>query len=882
MKKLLCILASVALLLAGGAALAEAAAYEGYAPLDPDPAQAITFDGATVTWNGHTFTLDENTFFLDYRLDAAQIEGNPYAFNNVTEALAALKSGTAEKPMMLLTAPGVYWVDDPDADIIRDASNGPAYWGTPMGAHLIVDHLYFYGLNSNPRNVVFAVNRGQQMGAQGNFTMFAIEGVGLKSENFTFGNYCNVDLEFPLEPSLSRARRGDAITQAQLFYYFTGDGVAINTHFISRLNLSQFATYFYRCHLESGGHAGGGYYVDCTFKFTNVNFGGANMFNCDVTFDPYDHVWPGREELEFNLLDGKGNGLVLVDTRFHRGENLLNNDIAMNITWDNAPQSFTTRAYQMNVTLDGEPYTLQEHLTPGASVIVEEGSMLEKAFRVQTADGVVYNLPNLVGLDPFGVTDAIKAAAVADGLAEDAYLNLPTKVDAALDVSLIRSGSNVATLTYGLANHAEAGGAWEIVTADPEMAGYVSIVDNGDGTATINGTNDTEYDVSLIIEVRHSSGLEAAVELDVEPSYVAAPAFTSGPALSAAVDGVVTLEYAVEMGHEERVEQSVINWYRVSDAAGSEPFAVSVSRLDVPEKTYQLSPGDVGYYLMATIQPKHSRSDLGEMTTVISAAPIAAEDVVFTGLSTDFMNLPTDDQHALIPGTWSLDGYAPAECVKKPFEASESENWTVVEGKSGALGHTGLVHGKQGARIFYTPVGETFGNMSVRASFAPYKEAGQGFGSANNQFLDVFIKFDRETMTGYAFRIERLNTADIETYVGVSGSGAGMACAVSLVKWENGVSTHISDRVMTSAFLAVSTVELTAENGVLTGTISSTVDGARGGDAHGYAREVTLTAAYEENGLGGTGAINTGTSSPYAGTNCNYTMFLSWETVWGE
>ena len=388
--------------------------------------------------------------------------------------------------------------------------------------------------------------------------------------------------------------------------------------------------------------------------------------------------------------------------------------------------------------------------------------------------------------------------------------------------------------------------------------------------------------MTLIIEVRHSSGLEAAVELAVEPSYVAAPAFTSGPALSAAVDGVVTLEYAIEMGHEERVEQSVINWYRVKDAQGSEPFAVSVSRLDVPEKTYQLSPGDVGYYLMATIQPKHSRSDLGEVTTVISAGPVKAEDVVFAGLSTDFMNLPTDDQHALIPGTWSLDGYAPAECVKKPFEAAESGNWTVVEGKSGALGHTGLVHAAQGARIFYTPVGETFGNMYVKASFAPYKEAGQGFGSANNQFLDVFIKFDRETMTGYAFRIERLNTADIETYVGVSGSGAGMACAVSLVKWENGVSTHISDRVMTSAFLAVSTVELKAENGVLTGTISSTVDGARGGDAHGYAREVTLTAAYEENGLGGTGAINTGTSNPFMGTNCNYTMFLSWETIWGE
>lgn len=882
MKRIIAILASLAVLLLAGAALAEDAAYTGYVPLDPDPTEAIAFDGRTVTWNGQTFTLDENTFFLDYRLDAAQIEGNPYAFNSVTAAFEALKSGTADKPMLLLTAPGVYWVDDPDADIIRDASNGPAYWGTPMGAHLVVDHLYFYGLSQTPRNVVYAVNRGQQMGAQGNFTMFAIEGVGLKSENVTFGNYCNVDLEFPLEPSLSRARRGDAITQAQLFYYFTGDGVAINTHFISRLNLSQFATYFYKCHLESGGHAGGGYYVDCTFKFTNVNFGGANMFNCDVTFDPYDHVWTGRKALEFNILDGSGNGLIMSDVRFHRGENLLNNDITMDITWDNAPQTFTTRAYQLNVTLDGEPYILQEHLTPGASVVVDEASPLAKAFRVETADGVVYNLPNVTGMDPFGVTDAIKAAALADGLAEDAYLNIPTKINASIDLPLIRSGSADATLTYALANHTGAEGTWEIVTADPEMAGYVSIVDNGDGTATVKGTNDTEYDVELIIEVRHSSGLEAAVKLDVEPSYVAAPAFTSGPALTAPVNGVVTLDYAMELGHEERVEQSVINWYRVKDAAGAEPFAVSVSRLDTPEKEYVLSPGDVGYYLMATIQPKHSRSDLGEVTTVISAEPVKAEDVVFTGLFTDFMNLPTDDQHALIPGTWSLDGYAPAECVKKPFTASESENWTVVEGKSGALGHTGLVHGKQGARLFYTPVGETFGDMRVKASFAPYKEAGQGFGSANNQFLDVFIKFDRETMTGYAFRIERLNTADIESLVGVSGSGAGVACAVSLVEWKDGVSTHITDRVMTSAFLAVSTVELKAEGGLLVGTISCTVDGARGGDAHGYAREVTLSAPYIENGLGGTGAINTGTSSPYAGTNCNYTMFLSWETVWGE
>ncbi|MCF0238523.1 MAG: hypothetical protein HUK24_07965, partial [Sphaerochaetaceae bacterium] len=261
-------------------------AYRGYKSLDPASEEKIYFDGYTVKWDGKTFSLDENTFFLDSRLEDSYVETNPYVFNDVLEALAAVNNGTAEKPMMLLVAPGVYWLDDPDSEVIRTATNGPSKSGTPVGAVVKCDYLWFYGLNSDPYNVVFAVNRGQQAGAEGNFTMMAVSGVGLRSNNITFGNYCNVDLVYNLDPSLSRAKRSTAITQAQLFSYSGGDGIAINTNFISRLNLSQFAKYFYNCHLESGGHAGGGYYVNCDFLLCNVNFSGANMFNCDVTFDP--------------------------------------------------------------------------------------------------------------------------------------------------------------------------------------------------------------------------------------------------------------------------------------------------------------------------------------------------------------------------------------------------------------------------------------------------------------------------------------------------------------------------------------------------------------------------------------------------------------------
>ncbi len=72
-----------------------------------DQSQSVSFDGKTVTGIGRTFVLGENTLFLDYGLERAQLAANPYAFNNLKDVKGALSNGTADKPMMLLTAPGV-------------------------------------------------------------------------------------------------------------------------------------------------------------------------------------------------------------------------------------------------------------------------------------------------------------------------------------------------------------------------------------------------------------------------------------------------------------------------------------------------------------------------------------------------------------------------------------------------------------------------------------------------------------------------------------------------------------------------------------------------------------------------------------------------------
>ena len=45
--------------------------------------------------------------------------------------------------------------------------------------------------------------------------------------------------------------------------------------------------------------------------------------------------------------------------------------------------------------------------------------------------------------------------------------------------------------------------------------------------------------------------------------------------------------------------------------------------------------------------------------------------------------------------------------------------------------------------------------MKVELFVDPTTMAGQGFGSATGQYMDVYIKFDTKTLTGYALRIIR-------------------------------------------------------------------------------------------------------------------------------
>ena len=185
----------------------------GYRSLDvTNPIELL---GNKILYEGKEIELGEKTFFIDGQLSDEVTARYPFVFNSFNEAAKAFVAGTEAEPMKVYIAPYVYWIDNPDDPQVRVGKDGKE----PFGLVVKCPYLHLVGLTKNPENVVLASSRGQTQGAVGNFTMFDFWGDGLSVKNLTMGNYCNVDLEFPLKKELGRKKRMSAITQAHVAYY---------------------------------------------------------------------------------------------------------------------------------------------------------------------------------------------------------------------------------------------------------------------------------------------------------------------------------------------------------------------------------------------------------------------------------------------------------------------------------------------------------------------------------------------------------------------------------------------------------------------------------------------------------------------------------------
>ena len=241
-------------------------------------------------YKGNTMKTDTLTWLVKPEATVEELASGT-VFCHVKDAMIAADSiqlmaleevFTEEQPLTIYIAPWVYWMDDPDNPAIRKPAKGK---GIPFGVEAELSHVRFIGLGESPEHTIWACNRGQTQGAEGNFTMLSLKGEDLYFENLTMGNYCNVDLEYAPNPKLNRRRRANAIVQAQLAIC-QGDRVAArNCRFISRLNSCPLVgaqrTFFEKCYFECTDDAlcGTGIYLNCQFNL----FSGKPFYSTQVT-----------------------------------------------------------------------------------------------------------------------------------------------------------------------------------------------------------------------------------------------------------------------------------------------------------------------------------------------------------------------------------------------------------------------------------------------------------------------------------------------------------------------------------------------------------------------------------------------------------------------
>lgn len=831
---------------------------EGYTPMDSsDP---VEFGGTYIKYQGETIQLSETAIYLDGSLSDELAAQYPYVYNDITKALSAdaLKNGTADKPMTVYVAPYVYWIDDPAATDTVQKTEG---YSVPYGMVVNSEYLTIKGLTGNPDNVVLAGNRGQSHASNGNYTMFRFNCSGaLTVKNITIGNYCSVDLDYPLMSELNQAKRTETITQAQLADVSGDKMFADNCNFISRLNLDPIngasRSLYNNCHFESTDDAlnANAVYVGCDFDFygnrplyssygTGSTFLGCT-FNCKIL---------NVEAEPTQFFTKEGGTITAVDCVYNS-----NLSVPISIGWTKTP-STSLKCYQSNIIHNGQSITIGGE---GAKETVDiTGKSVLDAYKIVSGGKTYYNTYNLLkgsdDWDPLGVKDVIKAAG------QD---TVATQLSITSDVTEIESGKETASIGGTVNYFYGTNDTTQKITysVSDEDKAYVKLTDNGDGTCKVEGTNNDDAAKKVIINASTESGLEAAVGITVKPSKLDAPEYIKTPVITNDGQGSLKVDYSLDLGSREGM--SAISWYRCTDAEGSNKVLVAVTRNDSPEYTYKLTAGDVGYYIMAKVESKNIRSDYGTPVNTVYDKAIGVKDVRSKNLSTDFSNFPNIKQSEIKAGFWTVDYNRPAdtESFGSWQGADTEEPWKYGTTGNGCVG-AGLYEGTQGSRIMYTPVEGTYGDMSLELVVDPAKTAGQGFGSAG-QYMDVLLKFDTSTLTGYGLRIVRTKaSSNAVTFV--------------LVKYDNGTVTEISDEVIASCYATGCTISLKVEGNKLTAHVETPTEQLADQAAKGYPHVVDLTADIEVNSFGGVAIQHTGTvgSGGWQNTTMLHNLNVTWE-----
>lgn len=679
--------------------------------------------------------LDAHHLLLDGSLTEEEIRHQPFVFNDFHKAIAHLGDTTT-----LFIRPWVYWIDHPTEPEMVKGENGRE----PFGVVIHTKKLDLIGLGGQPEDIVLASQRGQMQGAIGNFTMLDMHVDELRVENMTLGNFCNVDLDFPRCPELSRKKRSGTITQAHVGYVHGHSLYAKKVRFISRLNLNPLngadKSIYDSCHFECTDDAlnGKAIYRHCDFDLYGQKpfwstFGHGAMFvDCDFNVKSDNH------EMYFCK---QGGPVTVVNCRYHAPTD------SIYIGWTAYPQPWL-RCYQKDFTLNGKLYQIGIR-KPQNTIVLHD-----------TAQLIPYDIPYL---------------------------------DISCHEAELRTGEAPLTLVCSDSDPIR----WRVTDYYER---YVTLTPIGRDSALIVPTNKSGETVHFCVMANTPDGREAACYLTVHPRLLPAPTFLRKPKLHFKKD-VVQLIYDLDL--QDRYDESVIIWLR-------DDIPVSVDKANPQELNYLeylLSDSDNGHTISAMIIPKLHGSLTGD-TIRVEAQKVIKHRKKSEILETDFHDFPCHWQSRVLPGYWTVDGHKPLDTSGFEWQFDNSKPmWEYGEGYNGAEGE-GLLQAQRGARIMYTPIERDYGNMALTLNVDPTKTAGQGFGSATGQYMDVCIKFDTHTLTGYGLRIIRT---------------VKYAKAVDflLVEYKNGIVTPLTEPISSTCYRTGCSINLSYSDGTLSAHVET-------------------------------------------------------------
>lgn len=701
----------------------------------------------SATLGSAAYYLDERHLLLDGSLTDEEVQSQPFVFNDLREAVRHLKDTTT-----LYFRPWVYWVDNPDVpEVVRARTTALPVAGEdrrePFGMVIRGRKLALVGLGDHPEDVVLASQRGQMQGAVGNFTMLDMHVDELTVENMTLGNFCNVDLDYRLRPELSRKRRSDVITQAHVGYVHGQRLTARKVRFISRLNLNPLTG------------ARESLYDSCHFECTDdaLNGGNAVYRHCDFDLYGAKPMWstfgagPLFYDCDFYVRSNnretyfcKQGGPVTVVSSRYHAPE------GSYVGWTAYPQRWL-RCYQKDFLLNGQPYVI--------------GSKQQE---------------NTVVMD-----------------------SLDMRTDRPPFLRISQHEAEMQVGGESLALHVDGNGRQVVWRADPLL--YLDKT-RGDSVTVHLACDDIEESVNIPVTAC-ATGDEPAVAVcmvTVKPALLPPPNFLKEPTIRIE-NGVAHLDYQLDL--QGRRDESFVAWSRL-DVDDCHDEAILAWSNDGPQREYRLRPGDVGHRVSATIRPAHSRSDKGGMTVIASKLIDKADIVGADSLETDFSDIRCGWCYGLPVDAWQADGYKPADTdaydwsfdPKKPM-------WEYGEGFNGAVGK-GLLQAQRGARLMYTPFARTYNDMSLLLEVDPTKTAGQGFGSATGQYMDVCLKFDTQTLSGYGLRIIRTVKH-------------AKAVDFLLVEYRQGVVTPLTEPVSSTCYRTGCTIRLDYTDGQLSAHVET-------------------------------------------------------------